>query len=74
MTKPTNTFKDFYENMPAKSQRGFVEAIINACDISERTFYYWLDNPTAIKKPAREKIALLAGQKIDELFTTTQIA
>lgn len=68
MTTKNNHFKNFYNNMPAATQPGFISLVMQGCEVSHATVYRWLDNPEVIKKPYREKIAEIAGKTQLEVF------
>ena len=71
MTTPLNTFKSFYENLPANQQNDFKDAVCNLCGFSLPTFYRRLRENEDLFTPVEKKaIAEYAGVTVQTIFGT----
>jgi len=61
-------FKLKYLSLKALDMIPIRDKILKECDISKDTFYKWLNTPSKIRKPAKEKIAQIFNCNESELF------
>lgn len=74
MTKPLNTFKAFYENLPANEQNSFKDQVCNICGFSLPTFYRRVrENEDLFTKLEKQAIANMAGVTVQTIFGTEPI-
>ena len=57
-------FKDWYTSLPANLQISKRNDIIDACEISQKTFYRWVNGEVIPKKPYQDVINTVAKANI----------
>lgn len=66
--KVVNKLKPYYLGLKETRKTSFRNAVMTACEITEKTFYRWIENPSQIKRPNRLVFVEKSGKSEKFLF------
>lgn len=71
-TKQKTAFRVFYEQLEKTSKVDLMDEIVATLDLSQKTIYRRLDNPSFFSSLEKAAIANLAKKPVEELFPESE--